>query len=62
MKPLTIKQKTMEDREEMLYIFNSGQIHTHANVTATHDDVRPVAFNQGRVLEAAILNITWRLR
>ena len=60
MKPLTIKQKTMEDREEMLYIFNSGEIHTHANVT--HDAVRPVAFNQGRMLEAAILNITWRLR
>ena len=60
MKPMTIKQKTMVDREEMLYIFHSGQIHTHAN--AAHDDVRPVAFNQWKMLEAAILNITWRLR
>ena len=60
MKPMTIKQKTMVDREEMLYIINSGQIHTHAN--ATHDDVRHVAFNQWKMLETAILNITWRLR
>ena len=60
MKPLTIKQKTMEDREEMLYMFNSGQIHTHVN--AVHDGVRPVAFNQGRILVSAILDVTGRLR
>ena len=59
MKPLTIKQKTMENREEMLYIFNSGQIHTHAN--ATHDDVRPVAFRQYMTLFFALCEITGNL-
>ena len=61
MKPLTIKQKTMEDREEMLYIFNSGEIHTHANVAATHDDVRPVCFGQYMTLFSTLCEITGNL-